>query len=1148
MSGPWDDFATAEAPAEAGPWADFKPAAKAPAAAPRTGAAAVPTEAEAKGQPYVPPPAQAPAEPPTVTQKITGAVEAGLNLVSQLAGGLVGGITGTARTVQQSGAAVSGAVQRKLQGLPPEEMAPRPSLLQNQSEDSAAVAAALKRTVSGPMNLQEAQTPDTELGQQYTEALQPAAETVMGAAPLHGTMGPAGGVKAAAKGATELGPRSIVRNVAADVTPLVRDSAQVAAEQGKATKIAAPENQGIVDAIQNGYKVTPKAGGGSKVSRSAQTAAGSARLEQSLSAHNAENTARLARQDIGVPEDAALTPELTKQVRAEAGQDYAAVQDVGQIALDGQLQADLGRISSDFKEGGKDFTLLGKNPIIGVIDTLQSDTGKPVNTGSIISQVRDLRAKADTAYGNSEAQLGNAYRAAGQALDNAMERSLTKQAEVSGDAGLADAVSKYQAARVRIAKTYMLDDAMRGATKPGEVNATAYRQALDKGTRLDGPGLAIAKFAKQFGGEGLAKSKSKSGAEGPTWHDIVLGALHPGAALAKVGAVMARPAVRSLLGSDLMQQRLLKGAQERLPAEEPAAPAAAPVEPTTSPGAAPEGAGGGGGAAPGPLGDLTPEWQTTPGAGGGPTAPAIEPTGLVPAVGEKPITRFVPDQRAETPTKRAGNEIPAVSGRPDVPDTMLTGHPSESAATERSNAAMLEPGAQEAMRRQELARQEAARAEIPVGEAREVPAGEGVGAPKTPKQGSIPVGKTAEGQPEIKGAQAPKKIPAGEATELTPEVIELGRKWQREYKLGDDDVQRAHAVARAFDHDPEAVAAAAEKFDNNPTAFDREIERVNVERTARENEVNSAARRGASDAGSTPTGTGATAAPVSGEAAGTGGVREAKPTGESDAAVRANGDQNGANGTAKTGALVIREVPGGFEAYRDGKKVGYLKDNLERGQAEQIGENANVEMVKVDKEVQGTGVGRALYEAFNDKHGGRILPSGKTEPSAWKLWKRNYPEKVDAFVQSEAARIKDGADPKLVVGNITDPEVAQRVQEAANGTAKQQREQVRPNDLQQETGAQGIPEGTAQEKGPAPEEVAGWRLVGDVPTKRVRTGDGVHTVVKLPDGGVRRIQRLDSTSSMGVPGWHDMDSSQHSYLADTEADAIKVLMARSKKT
>ena len=136
---------------------------------------------------------------------------------------------------------------------------------------------------------------------------------------------------------------------------------------------------------------------------------------------------------------------------------------------------------------------------------------------------------------------------------------------------------------------------------------------------------------------------------------------------------------------------------------------------------------------------------------------------------------------------------------------------------------------------------------------------------------------------------------------------------------------------------------------------------------------------------------------------------------------------------APTGVEIV-EVEDGFDAMKDGKRIGRLRDNLPRGAAEQLDENASVDIVKVDNEFKGQGVGSALYEAFNEKHGGRIAPSGKTSPEAWALWKRKYPEKVDAFVAAEAARIADGADQAMVIRNISDPEVARRVAEAAPET------------------------------------------------------------------------------------------------------------------
>src|SRR5690606_10902148 len=91
--------------------------------------------------------------------------------------------------------------------------------------------------------------------------------------------------------------------------------------------------------------------------------------------------------------------------------------------------------------------------------------------------------------------------------------------------------------------------------------------------------------------------------------------------------------------------------------------------------------------------------------------------------------------------------------------------------------------------------------------------------------------------------------------------------------------------------------------------------------------------------------------------------------------------------------------------------------------------------------------------------------------------------------------------------------------------------------------------GTAAEKAPteaAPQEAADPGSVEVAKKRRVR-GDvyeGSHTEVTFSDGTTARIQRMSSETTMGLPGWHDMDAKEHSYLADTEADAIKVLTER----
>jgi ribosomal protein S18 acetylase RimI-like enzyme len=136
--------------------------------------------------------------------------------------------------------------------------------------------------------------------------------------------------------------------------------------------------------------------------------------------------------------------------------------------------------------------------------------------------------------------------------------------------------------------------------------------------------------------------------------------------------------------------------------------------------------------------------------------------------------------------------------------------------------------------------------------------------------------------------------------------------------------------------------------------------------------------------------------------------------------------------------ISIRPSVAGFEAIdQSGKVIGRLESNITPDQAKQINESASVDIVKVDPQYKGQGVGSALYDAFNSAFEGNITPSGKTSADAWKLWKRNYPEKVDLFVQQEAARIKQGADTAQVLSNITDAQVKKQVLESLDSQQNQ---------------------------------------------------------------------------------------------------------------
>ncbi len=207
--------------------------------------------------------------------------------------------------------------------------------------------------------------------------------------------------------------------------------------------------------------------------------------------------------------------------------------------------------------------------------------------------------------------------------------------------------------------------------------------------------------------------------------------------------------------------------------------------------------------------------------------------GLVPAVGE-----VTPMRLAEGPAQRknAGSEIPAVPGRPDLPDTVITGRPAEAAGDAATGAAMLEPGAQLAMRNQQTARNVAAAGaetpkKIPVGEATDIKPQvvEPAGSPKVkePKAEKLPVGEATEIKPETaKPAESPKtdarlaeveRLKAATDSPVVRKALdERATKIKKELKDEADAEQRRNDAAElrrtaALTKDPEIKEALFEK-------------------------------------------------------------------------------------------------------------------------------------------------------------------------------------------------------------------------------------------------------------------------------------------------------------------------------------------------
>ncbi len=852
-----------------------------------------------------------PAPKPGFTDYVTGAVEAGLNLVTQM----VGGTVGMAAALPVSAASLLEEGQRRLQGgNMPNAMTTRPvSPIEVMNEVGGGVTSGLKRLVHGPKDLQQPDTPDTPLGQEYTEKyVQPALET-LGA--LGGHMPELGAIHEMAKPATEQVSRAVAPAANAVADAATRGVGKVASkalgvdpELAKVAQIAGdlkhPIDVAPDQVVQN-----------AKFSKLAGQASRDVPLSGSKTVPNQKAFTKNVI-DILNPEETVerLTPEVFNDAMNRSGQGIGDITAKTPVPVN-DLQSGLDSLRDhvNAKETPDNAKIV--NAYVDEIAGLADDKG--VIDGTALKKLNsEIGLKARNNVGNDLGSLMNDLQGV---IQDGVEKNITDPADAKA---LRDFRRQYAYGKIlepTVAKT------IDGMVSPASLMQAATSTKLGKHLMANAKGGALGDLAKV--GQLIKEPGSSLTAERSAVYATLGGAgyLEPHTAAGIYGAAN----LYNRAGPKLTRAMVGKRAK---PVEPPAAePPGPPPEPTTSPGAGGPSGGGGGGPPAGPLGDLTPDWGTTPGAGGGPPRGGHEP-GLVPSLDDTPPT---------TGSRRDKPSQPLVPGKPGIPDTIVSGRPGEQFLDEKTQAALNDPGAIEARRQQAGAAAPAARAEpttgpslaetnrllaenpspevrkvledhaaavkqaqrdralqeekdakaaevertartttdvdlrnrllaeadkirgttpIPKGEVTEgqppiasdaptkpIPKGETIEGEPAPEK--VPVGKVTEGQPEIK-TDTPKKIPAGKATELSPEEE---AKWRKTFGLGEGDATRAKAVATALAHDEKAVEAAAVQHENSPRAFDREIERINEEaKNANESQRAAEGSESPADAGSPP--------------------------------------------------------------------------------------------------------------------------------------------------------------------------------------------------------------------------------------------------------------------------------------------------------
>jgi len=298
-----------------------------------------------------------------------------------------------------------------------------------------------------------------------------------------------------------------------------------------------------------GYVVPPSTTNPSVGNTFLESFGGKIATAQDAALKNQDVTNRLAKQALGLSEDAPMTLESLKAVRGEAGDAYKTLRSVGQVTIDDATSNTIDSVAAKFTGSKLKEALGGGNDIPKIVQALKDE---PLTGDTAVDAIALLRNKADGAYRAGDNEIGKGYKTISKAIEDLMEKQLS-----------GDALKEFRDARQLIAKTHTVEGAFNPAT--GNVVATKLAAQLTKGKPLSQELKAAAQFGQAF--PKAAKDIVDSGSVRNT--DAILGS---GASVFTgnpwyLGWPFLRQGARSYLLSAPGQARAMPSAATGLPPE-----------------------------------------------------------------------------------------------------------------------------------------------------------------------------------------------------------------------------------------------------------------------------------------------------------------------------------------------------------------------------------------------------------------------------------------------------------------------------------------------------------------------------------------------------------------------------------------------------
>ena len=222
-------------------------------------------------------------------------------------------------------------------------------------------------------------------------------------------------------------------------------AAQKLASRKTASELAKAQNvvrdQTLREGMEAGFVTPPATTNPTAANTALESVAGKAATQSAASRINQNTTNRLIRADLGIDEKAPLTRETLKAVRTQAGKAYEAIKESGDVIADEQYLDDIVDIVGGNPEVTKAFPGAKVTAEKEVIDLADSLLQEKFTASAAVEYAKRLRSQAKSNFQSAYAQGGSAeklqlahaqWNAAG-ALEDAIERNLTRQAGAISD-------------------------------------------------------------------------------------------------------------------------------------------------------------------------------------------------------------------------------------------------------------------------------------------------------------------------------------------------------------------------------------------------------------------------------------------------------------------------------------------------------------------------------------------------------------------------------------------------------------------------------------------------------------------------------------------------------------------------------------------